>query len=58
MKGLTALLDWELKTVGLHTVKFPLMILIDHRGFRLIAMSILPLKKGPPARLPKNTSHA
>jgi hypothetical protein len=46
MKGLTALLEWELKTVGLHTIKFPLMVLIDHRGFRLIAMSILPLKKG------------
>jgi hypothetical protein len=25
MKGLTALIDWELKTVGLHTIKFPLM---------------------------------
>lgn len=45
IKGLTCLLDWELKTVGLHAIKWPLMVLIDHRGYRLIAMSMLPLGK-------------
>lgn len=45
MKGLTALIEWELKTVGLHTLKFPLMTIIDHFGFRLIALSVLPLDK-------------
>jgi hypothetical protein len=43
LKGLTALVDWELKTVGLSAVKFPLIVLIDYRGYRLAATSILPL---------------
>lgn len=43
MKGLQALLEWELKTVGLYTIKFPLTTLIDYRGFRLVATTILPL---------------
>ena len=32
--------------VGLQDVNFPLMTLVDYRGFRLAAISILPVTKG------------
>jgi hypothetical protein len=38
LKGLTALV-----TAGVQTLHFPLMALIEYRGFRLIAMSVLPI---------------
>jgi hypothetical protein len=43
MKGLTGLINWELKTIGLHTIKFPLTAIIDYYGYRLVATAVLPL---------------
>jgi hypothetical protein len=43
LKGIQALIDWEFKGVGLFTIKFPLTAVIDYRGFRLVATTILPL---------------
>ena len=38
-KGLTRYMS-----CGIHELRFPLMALIDYRGFRLTAQSILPIK--------------
>ena len=43
LKGLTALINWELKTIGLHSIKFPLTAIIDYYGYRLVATAVLPL---------------
>ena len=43
MKGLTGLINWELKTIGLHMIKFPLTAIIDYYGYRLVATAVLPL---------------
>lgn len=43
LKGLTALINWELKTIGLHAIKFPLTAIVDYYGFRLVATAVLPL---------------
>lgn len=43
LKGLTALINWELKTIGLHAIKFPLTAIIDYYGYRLVATAVLPL---------------
>ena len=45
MKGLEAILHWELMTVGLDAMRWPLMALIDHCGYRLLASSILPINR-------------
>ena len=33
-------------SVGMEGVNFPLMTLVDYRGFRLVAISVLPVNKG------------
>jgi hypothetical protein len=43
LKGLTGLINWELKSIGLHTIKFPLTAIIDFYGYRLVATAVLPL---------------
>ena len=40
LKGLMAYFS-----VGMHYVNFPLMTLVDYRGFRLVAISVLPVGK-------------
>ena len=40
LKGLMAYFS-----VGMHDVNFPLMTLVDYRGFRLVAISVLPVGK-------------
>lgn len=42
MKGLINMFNYREKAVDLH---FPLLALIDYRGFRLIAISWLPLSR-------------
>ena len=41
LKGLMAYFSLEMEEVN-----FPLMTLVDYRGFRLVAISVLPVGKG------------